>query len=110
MTGPRLRRRLVLERRVDVADGGGGLHLAWVAVSPVWADVRPLGPRERRAAVTVASRVSHRLILRRVPDESPCHPRPTDRLREGGRVFAILGQAEGPDGFLTVWADEEAAA
>lgn len=105
---PRLQRRLVLERRIDTSDGGGGVHVGWIAVSPVWADVRPIAPRERRVGAALGSRVSHRLLLRQVPEESACHPRPTDRLREGGRIFVIHGQAQGPEGFLTIWADEEA--
>lgn len=106
---PRLQRRLVLERRVDTPDGGGGARVSWMEVSAVWAEVRALATRERRAGAALGSRVSHRLLLRQVPEHSACHPRPTDRLREGGRVFAIHGYAQGPEGFLTVWADEEAA-
>ena len=106
---PRLTRALVLERRVDLADGGGGLRVVWQAVGTVWAEVRPLSARETQVGAAVSSRVSHRITLRRVPEPSRWRPEAADRLREGGRVFSIHGVAEDPGGaFLTVWAEEGA--
>lgn len=105
----RLTRALVLERRTDTADGGGGLKVGWQAVCTLWAEVRPLSAREVQVGVALSSRVSHRITLRRVPEPSAWRPYPADRLREGGRVFAIHGVAEEPGGaFLTVWAEEGA--
>lgn len=104
---PRLDRPLVLERKVGQPDGGGGLTVTWSTVATLWCEVRPLSAREVLVGAAVASRVSHRLRVRLLAEDSPLRPRADDRLRLGGRAFHISGVAPEPDGaFLTVWAEE----
>jgi head-tail adaptor len=106
---PRLDRPLALERRVEQPDGGGGVVVTWTPVTNLWCEVHALSARAALTGVVIASRVSHRITARAVPEASRLHPRADDRLRQGGRVFLITGVAPGPGGaFLTIWAEETA--
>lgn len=103
---PRLSRPLTLERPVHTPDGGGGHGAAWHPVATLWAEVRGLRPVVEDLGGAVESRVSHRIVLRAVPEGSPLRPDTGHRLRESGRVYQIRGVVEEPGGaFLTVWAE-----
>lgn len=107
---PVLSRRLVLEAAVVADDGGGGKVETWTALGVHWADVRAVLASERFAGGAETSRVTHRVILRWVPPESPGRPSAAHRFRDGARIFAILGvsEAEPRNRFLVAWVGEEA--
>lgn len=60
-----LRRRLLIERATEAADGGGGASRTFAPVASVWCRVEP-----RRRGETVedgrrVGRVTHRVVIRR---------------------------------------------
>lgn len=108
MSAPELTRRLVLERPVESPDGGGGVRREWQALGAHWAEVRPSGAIERSFGGVETSVVTHRLTLRWAPFGAPSRPRAHQRLRDGERVYEVLGvaEADGHNRFMLVWARE----
>lgn len=104
---PRLSTRLVLEEATRVPDGGGGFTLGWAPLGTLWGEIAPVGAREREIADRITSAVTHRIAVRLAQDPS-ARPQPDQRLRAGGRVFAIrgVGEADRHRAYLTVWAEE----
>jgi head-tail adaptor len=112
MSGLRLNRPLVLEERVEVGDGAGGLETSWIALGTLWAAVDARSGREGRQGDAVVARASVRITVRGAAVGAPSRPRPDQRFRDGTRVFRILAVAEADEGarFLTCFAQEEVAA
>lgn len=106
---PRLSRRLALEEMVRVADGAGGYTIVWQVLGQIWAEVTPVGARERAGESVTLSGVTYRIRVRSAPEGAPSRPRPDQRLREGGRIFRITAVSEAdPSGlYLTLSAVEE---
>lgn len=104
---PNLTRRLLLEGPQRVADGAGGFTEAWVPLGTVWAEVLP---RTGRDAGGLA-RMGYRITLRSAPQGAPSRPTPSQRFRDGARVFTIDAVTEGDPGgrFLICFATEEGA-
>lgn len=112
MKVPRLNRRLVLEARSEVPNGSGGLVVGWEALGTVWAAMLPGAGREAGTEAVTLGQVPIRIVLRAAPPGSASRPEPGQRLREGGRTFAILAVTEAdPDArYLTCFAREEVPA
>lgn len=90
----RLTRKLVLEGRLSLPDGTGGLLVAWQALGTVWANVVARAGREDFIAGQFRPRVKYRILVRAAPVGAPSRPCPDQRFREGDRVFNILTVAE----------------
>ncbi|MEM6944441.1 MAG: phage head closure protein [Pseudomonadota bacterium] len=105
---PRLTRRLTLEERVALADGGGGETHAWSALGVLWAELRPSSGREVLSGLRPGSRVTHRITIRSSPIGSPKRPEAAQRFRMGSRIFDIRGVAEADpaDAYLTCFVEE----
>lgn len=112
MTGAALNRPLVLEERVEVSDGAGGLTTSWAALGTLWAAVDARSGRAGRQGDAVVARASFRITVRAAAVGAPSRPRPDQRFRDGARVFRILAVAEADAGarFLICFAQEEVAA
>jgi head-tail adaptor len=112
MSGPVLNRPLVLEERVEVGDGAGGLTTSWTALGTLWAEVDARSGREGRLGGAVVARASFRITVRGAAVGAASRPRPDQRFRDGVRVFRILAVTEADAGarFLTCFAQEEVAA
>lgn len=112
MSAPRLNRRMVLEARVDVPDGAGGLSVAWEALGEVWAAVAPGTGREGGVEAVNLGELALRITVRGVPEGAPSRPVAGQRLREGGRLFRVLAVAEADAAgrYLTCFAREEVPA
>lgn len=112
MRGPRLNRRMALEARVELPNGSGGLSLSWEELGRHWVAVEGGTGRVAGAEALATGQLSLRLILRAAPEGDAARPRAGQRLREGGRVFAILAVTEAdPDQrYLTCFAREEVPA
>ncbi len=108
MVKPVLNSELVLETPRQISDGGGGFTVIWAPVGTIWAEVRPSSAREKVLGERAASAVTHRIVIRNAPLDSPRRPRPDCRFRSGNRVFSIRGLAPaGTRGeYLTCWAEE----
>jgi SPP1 family predicted phage head-tail adaptor len=102
----RISYRLTLEKAATAADGGGGQQVTWNPVAAVWGEIVPLKAEEAAAGEGVATRVTHRILIRRRGDVVG-----GDRFRLDGRTFlvrAVHDPAE--DGrFLACLAQEERA-
>ncbi len=111
MKAPCLNRALVLEERIEHADGAGGLKNTWNALGTLWAEVRSFSGREIGALGVARSKVGLKIRLRAMPHGSQKRPRPDQRFREGERVYRITAVAEAePLGrYLVCYANEEVA-
>jgi head-tail adaptor len=112
MTAPRLNRRVVLETPQVVPDGMGGHATAWVAQGTLWAEIRPGAGRAAEGEEVALSQVPLRVTVRAAAPGSAARPRPSQRFREGTRIFAILAVTErDPEGrYLLCAAREEVPA
>ncbi|HEU0220837.1 MAG TPA: head-tail adaptor protein [Paracoccaceae bacterium] len=108
MSRPALRRLLTLEEAVRTADTGGGRDETWQALGALWADVQAVSAREVFEGERPGARVTHRIIVRGAPVGAPSRPRPSQRFREGTRLFGIVAVSElDPMGrYLVCWAEE----
>jgi head-tail adaptor len=87
-------RAVVLEAPVVTPDCSGGQAVDWVALGTLWVDLRPGGLRERASDTDPRNEPGLRCWLRAAPQGASARPRPGQRLRDGGRVFAILSVTE----------------
>ena len=79
-----LDQRATLQAMTLAPDGGGGYSESWQTVASVWVNVAPLGASDKFAADAMASRASHRILLRRRDDVVA-----GQRLVAGTRTFRI---------------------
>lgn len=105
-----LTRRLTLEARARVEDGGGGVAERWGRLGDLWAEVLPRAAAERIYGGVRASLVTHRIRMRWLPYGHAARPVAGQRLREAGRAYDVLGVTEADAGneMLLVWAREVA--
>lgn len=112
MKVPRLNRRMALEERVEVPNGSGGFLLNWQELGRHWVALETARGRDGGREALATGELTLRLVLRAAPEGDAARPRPGQRLREGGRVFAILAVVEAdPDQrYLSCFAREEVPA
>lgn len=89
-----LDRPVLLEEAATRPDGAGGYTTSWSALGTLWIELRAGAGSEQRGPIAPEGRMLFRAFLRAAPPGSPRRPRPDQRLREGGRIFAILAVAE----------------
>ena len=111
MSLPHLNRQFVLEDNYRTPDGAGGHLTEWQALGTIWGSLRSGSGREVSGQEVSRSRVPVRIVVRAMPPGSPARPRAGQRLREGGRSYAIEAVADyHADGrFLVCHAQEEVA-
>ncbi len=85
---------LVLEAKVLLADGAGGLRETWTPLGTIWADVRPRSGREVEGEATSLSRSLWTITIRAAPFGAPSRPVAGQRFRSGPRRFAIAAVQE----------------
>lgn len=107
MPAPRLSHRLTLERPILTPDGAGGWARSWQEVGRIWGAIKSSAGREGAVGERPASRVSHRIIVRRGLSNDEV-PTADCRLRHGETVFAIhaVSDTDEDRGFLTLWAEK----
>lgn len=59
-----LRHRVILQRRLNAPDGGGGVILSWSDIAGLWAEVTPLAGGESVQAMGEQDRQKFRVRLR----------------------------------------------
>jgi len=82
------RRRIIIEQAVDTPDGAGGFSRVWSPQAAVWASFRLIRAAPRDMADRPALAVVWSVRLRWRDDLDG-----TRRLRDGARIFTILGAA-----------------
>ncbi|RFU13188.1 head-tail adaptor protein [Rhodobacteraceae bacterium W635] len=104
---PNLSRRLLLEGPVRVADGAGGYTEGWAPLGQVWGEVKPRTGRDAAGL----SRMGVKITVRAAPQGAPSRPTPSQRFRDGARLFHIDAVTESDPGgrFLICYATEEGA-
>ncbi|WP_071674867.1 head-tail adaptor protein [Nioella nitratireducens] len=104
---PNLSRRLLLEGPSRIADGAGGFTETWGPLGVIWGEVLPRTGRDAGGL----SRMGFKITVRAAPQGAPSRPTPSQRFRDGDRVFTIDAVTERDPGgrFLTCFATEEAA-
>ncbi|ROU02399.1 head-tail adaptor protein [Histidinibacterium lentulum] len=109
MSAPRLTRWLTLEDRQRVPDGAGGYVEAWVPLGTLWAAVDARSGRGVAGPAGAQARLGLRITVRAAAEGSPARPVPGQRLRDGGRVFAVHAVGESHAGalYLDLHAEEE---
>lgn len=60
----KLDRRITVQRRVTTTDDYGQELNSWTDIATVWANIRPIGGRERLAAMAIESTLTHTVAVR----------------------------------------------
>ncbi len=95
MTRPvHLGRKLVLEERVKQPNSSGGFDENWVTQGTHWVDLQPLTGRERLVSGRTVSKARYKIVCRNAPHSSPARPSPSQRFREGGRVYDVVSVSD----------------
>ncbi|PHP26769.1 head-tail adaptor protein [Limimaricola cinnabarinus] len=107
----RLNRALVLEAPLRAPDGAGGFVQGWTALGTLWARVEARSGRDLDGLGAALSRVLLRITIRAAPQGSTMRPAPEQRLREGGRIYAIraVRELDAEGRYLVCEAEEEVA-
>lgn len=79
-----MRQKVILQRRSNVTDAGGGVSVSWTDVAALWAEITPLTGNESVQAMRVQPVQNYLVRLRRREDVTP-----DDRLMFGSRVLEI---------------------
>ena len=108
MRKPVMNTELILEESTQVADGGGGFQVVWSPIGTLWAEIKGTSARERVVGGREISELSHEIIVRGAPNDSPRRPTAQRRFRSGNRVFQIFGIANYDERgrYLTCWTKE----
>jgi SPP1 family predicted phage head-tail adaptor len=92
MQAGQLNRRLVLEAPVEVDDGAGGVTRSYQTVATIWAQVTPVRARAEVAADSLATLVTHRIVVR-----APRAITTLNRFSDGARIFRVVAFRETAD-------------
>jgi SPP1 family predicted phage head-tail adaptor len=85
-----LRHRVTIERPgATVDDFGQPVPSGWVEVASVWANIKPIGGREKLRAGAVESTLSHTVLVRYQSGLLPVIGADAWRINYGGRLLAI---------------------
>ena len=109
MKAPHLNRALELQEAIRTPDEAGGFAVVWATRGTLWAEILPGAGRDPAGEEVVLTSVPCRITVRAAPAGAAARPKPGQRFREGGRLFAILAVAErDPAGrYLTCFCREE---
>ena len=109
---PNLNRRLTLEAPQDVPDGAGGFDRIWMPMGEHWAEVTFASGRETSNGPTAVAQNALRIVVRASPVGTAARPLPSQRFREGTRVYRIetVAEADQAGRFLMCRAQEELVA
>lgn len=80
-----LKHRITIERRIEAADGAGGVEFQWEELVTVWAAAEEISARERLLQERVAQEATHRFYIRFRGDVEH-----DGRIIHDGRAFDIL--------------------
>ena len=91
MTPGKLRHRVELQQRTTTKDRFGHEQNTWATAFTLYADVQPVGVRERMRAGANAPTTTHTVVIRYSPALKPFAGLAAKRLLYDTRVFNITG-------------------
>ena len=94
MTRVSLSRPLVLEALRTRPDGSGGHEEQWQALGTLWAEVTAGTGGDAPVEEFTRASVTYRITVRGAPVGAEQRPLPSQRFRDGSRLFRILAVAE----------------
>ncbi len=97
MTAGALNRRVTLQRRATTLDEYGQPSAGWTDIATVWADVRPVGGREKLRAMAIESTLTHTVKVRFRADFLPVTEADAWLIRYGARVLQITAAMDWED-------------
>ena len=89
MTAGSLNRRVTIQKRGEERGAFGQDSGDWVDIATVWADVRPIGGREKLRAMAYESTLTHTVMVRFRTDLLPAIEADGWRICYGQRVLDI---------------------
>lgn len=107
MTQPgNLDQRITIQRRVETADGAGGVTLAWADLTTVWANIKAKAGREAMTDGRMAASFVTVFTIRQIADLTD-----VDRIAWGGVTYNIRSvlRESGRDQYLRIEAERGAA-
>lgn len=92
----RLDKRVTIQRRSATKDSYGQELDSWTTIAQVWAQVKPLGGRERmrNAAIVVESILTHTVTVRYSDTLMPPLEADAWRILYGSRIFNITSSRD----------------
>lgn len=88
----RLRHKVTIQKPGTGLDAYGQiLANAWVNVAVVWADIKPIGGRERLRSFAIESTLTSTIMVRYRADLMPPLTADAWRIVHGNRLYAIQG-------------------
>lgn len=85
----RLDKRITIQRRSATKDSYGQEVNQWVDIATVWANIKPIGGRERLRSMVVESSLTHTVMVRYRESLMPPTLADAWRIQYGTRIFNI---------------------
>lgn len=86
-----LNKRITIEQRSETKDAYGQKVTTWTELATVWGEVRPIGGRERLAAMAYESALTHTVAIRYRCDVLPVIEADALRITYGDRTLQVTG-------------------
>ena len=90
MRGGKLKHSITIEKTRGTKDDYGQDVQTWVEVCSVRADIRPIGGKERLAAMAYESKITHTVAIRYTSELEPLVNAGAYRILFGDRVLQII--------------------
>lgn len=97
MSAGKLNRRITIQRRSATLDDYGQESSGWTDIATVWADVRPIGGREKLRSMAVESTLTHTVLVRYRTDLLPAVAADAWRIVYGTRILQITASMDQDD-------------
>lgn len=97
MSAGKLNRRITVQRRSAGLDAYGQPSLGWTSLLEVWADIQPIGGREKLRAMAYESTITHSVTVRFQSAFMPVIEADGWRILYGSRIFQISAAIDKDD-------------
>lgn len=89
MYAGQLNRRVIIQRTSAGLDAYGQPSLGWTEIATVWANIKPIGGREKLRAMAFESTLTHTVLVRYQAALVPAVEADGWRILYGSRIFNI---------------------
>ena len=90
MRAGKLKHKIIVQARSATKDTYGQRVDSWTDIATVWADIRPIGGRERLAAKAYEAVMTHTVAVRYRAEFLPVTTADSHRIVFGARTFQIV--------------------